>query len=717
MINFDTKQKIFSLSNSNVTYAFFVNELGQLQHLYYGKPNGDLKIKDICDFGEDWAKHYYDFGTKEEKVLESTYFNRSMFEAPTSGYDDPRVRMIDIFNKKSDFRFVRYEISKGVHLTAGLPHFRDDGKEGETLHIVLKDTNKEIYLHLYYSLLEDYPIIFKNQTLENKDESLFLNKAHTFNLDIPKAGFDLIHFPGEWNHERTICREAVNRGIKKISSNTGRSSHEENPYLFLLEKGANENEGEVYSFSLVYSGNFAFEIEADKYGSTRISGGINEEDFLFEVKKGESFVFPEAILGYSENGIGRLSRATHDLIRNNLIPNPNPELKETILLNSWEGCYMDFDTDKIVSYIHTIKKVGARLFVLDDGWFGNRDDDSTSLGDWWVNEKKIDLARVVDECHKCGMKFGLWFEPEMISPKSKLFAEHPEYAAVNLKDNPYLSRHQLPLDLCNKDVLENILDQIDRILGKYEIDYVKWDHNRTIDSAYSSALDDEHQGEFYHRNVLGFYYLLEELTKRHPHTFFHGCASGGGRFDLGSLYYSPDIWTSDNTDPIDRLFIQYSTSMLYPLTTMGAHVSDKNSASYLSKARIAMFGTYGFEFDPNKLSQNEIDELLETNKLFDKYHKEVISDGDLYRISSPYDGICFEMCSVSKDKTKALHLLVNLVDRNDINVKIPGLDKSKKYKNSYDGRVLSGDFYSQTGLDVLGGLKKRESLLIILEEK
>lgn len=717
MITFDKKQNLFTLANSKVMYAFFINELGQLQHLYYGKPVKNIDIKKICFFGEDWPRHYLDSKTGEEVVMEYTYVNRSMFEIPTSGYNDRRVKLIDIFGLKSDFRYQKHEILKGKFFPATLPHFKDEEKRGETLHIVLKDTHKEIYLHVYYSLLEDYPILFKNQTLENKDENIFLNKAHTFNLDILRNDLDLIHFPGEWSHERMVCREEIKRGIKKISSNTGRSSHEENPFIYVLDKDADEDKGNIYSFSLVYSGNFAFELEVDRYGATRISGGINEEDFLFEVKKNESFVFPEAILGFSDQGIGELSRRTHDLIRNHLLPHQNPELKETILLNSWEACYMDFDTKKIISFINTINKVGGRLFVLDDGWFINRNDDSRALGDWRVDEKKIDLKAIIDACHKKGMKFGLWFEPEMANPNSELLRAHPEFAAVKMSDNPYLSRHQVPLDLCNKAVLDNVLQQMYDILDNYEIDYVKWDNNRTLDAYYSSALDDAHQGEFYHRNILGFYYLCEQLEKRYPHVFFHGCASGGGRFDLGSLYYYPDIWTSDNTDPIDRLFIQYGTSMLYPLTTMGAHVSDKKSASYETKARIALFGTYGFEFDPNKLSAGEINELLAVNKIFDKYHKEVISDGDLYRVSSPFNGEAFHICCINKDKSKALSLFVNIVDLFETTIKIPGLDPNKEYKNSFNNKCYDGKYYQESGIKVQTYLKKNASLLIILEEQ
>ena len=716
MITFDKKQNLFTISNNEIMYVFFINELGQLQHLYYGKPTENIDIKKICDYGFDWPNHYLDYQAGVEKELTNTYVDRSLFEVPTSKYNDRRVKLVDILHSKVDFRYQNHEILKGKYSPSGLPHFKDEQQKGETLHVVLKDTHKKIYLHVYYSILEDYPVIFRNQTLENKDENLFLNKAHSFNLDIRQVDFDLIHFPGQWSHERNVCRERANRGIKKIASNTGRSSHEENPFIYLLDKDADEDNGNVYSFSLVYSGNFAFEIEVDKNTTTRISGGINEEDFLFEVKKNESFVFPEAILGYSNQGIGKISRKTHDLIRKHLIPNPNPELKETILLNSWEGCYLDFDTEKIISFINSAKEINTRLFILDDGWFTNRYTDDVSLGDWKIDEKKVDLKRIIDECHKCEMKFGLWFEPEMINPKSELFKANPEFAAVNLEDNPYLSRHQLPIDLCNQNAVENVLQKMYDILDNYEIDYVKWDHNRTLDAYYSHVLDENHQEEFYHRNILSFYQMCEKLTKRYPHILFHGCASGGGRFDLGTLYYYPELWTSDNTDPIDRLYIQYGTSMLYPLTTMGAHVSNKQTTSYLTKAHIALFGTYGFELDPNTLSKEEKQELLEVNEIFDKYHKEVISDGDLYRISSPFTSNYFLIDCVSKNKKKAISLFVNLKDMNSTRIIIKGLDENKKYTNTFDGKSYFGSQYEKEGIFVQKFLKKYSSLLIILEE-
>lgn len=716
MISFEKKRKLFTIANSKIMYVFFINELDQLQHLYYGKPVDEIDIAKICDFGHDWPRHYYDYEEGVEKVLKYTYVNRSLFEVPTSSYNDKRVKMIDVLHHKVDFRYVTHEVIKGKYTPANLPHFRDIKEEGETLHITLKDTNTNIYLHVYYSILKDFPIVFRNLTLVNKHERIFLNKAHTFNLDVPKANLDLIHFPGQWSYERMVCREPINRGIKKISSNTGRSSHEENPFIYVLDKNADEDSGEVYSFALVYSGNFAFEIESDKYGNTRISGGINEEDFLFEIKKDETFTFPEVIIGYSNEGIGELSRRTHDLIREHLIPQRNHELKETILLNSWEGCYLTFDTDVIISYIRVAKEIGVRLFVLDDGWFANRDNDDRALGDWVINPQKADLKRIIDECHKLGMKFGLWFEPEMINPDSALFRKHPEFAAVELKNNPYLSRHQLPLDLVNNEAIDNVLAHMYKILDNYEIDYVKWDHNRTVDAAYSSVLKQENQGEFYHRYVLGFYRMCEELRARYPDILFHGCASGGGRYDLGALYYYPDYWTSDNTDPIDRLFIQYGTSMLYPLTTMGAHVSDKKSASYKTKALIAMFGTYGFELNPNLLTADEKNTLLKMNEVFDKYHKEVISDGDLYRIKSPFTDDAFHISCVSKDKSKALSLFVGLSDNVTLKLHFRGLDKDKKYKNSYNNKVLDGSYYLENGINIVKPLEKHNGLLIILEE-
>lgn len=718
-ISFDKNLKLFHINNSRISYYFFVNEIGVLQHLYYGSRLDEFPYKASIDFGFDWSKTYLEPNGNEEKHLElGTYFSHSMFELGTSGFSDKRPSSAGFLNEKCDFRYVKHEVLKGKYNPSNLPHFKVENNECETLHITLKDAYKEIYLDLYYSIYEDSNAIIRNQKITNKEDSIILNRAQSLTLDLPRSDLMLTHFPGEWLFERKVTKELIKEGTKKVFSNTGRSSHEQNPFIFLSDIDANEEYGEVYGFSIVYSGSFSFEVNVNKWSQTRVTGGINDEDFSFELKKGESFDFPEGLLIYSNSGFGSMSRDLHDLIRNHLIRIPDKKIKESILLNSWEGCYLDFNTEKILKYVENCKKIGANLFVLDDGWFLNRNNDDRALGDWVVDEKKIDLKRVIDKCHELNIRFGLWFEPEMVNPNSNLYRNH-KHVAVGREDAiRTLSRHQLCVDLVNKENRDLIFNQICKILDNYDIDYVKWDHNRTIDDPYSYALDEEHQNEFYHRNILGFYDLIQRFIDRYPKILFHGCASGGGRFDLGTMYYYPESWTSDETNPVQRLFIQYGTSFMYPFVTMGSHIGTNKLCPVDTKAKIALFGTYGIELDPSTLNDKEIEEIVEINKVFEKYHEKVISEGDLYRSYSPFESNRFFINMVSKDKTVSLGLFVNLLKetRDYRFLKFKGLDPNKKYKNNYDNNVYSGDFYMKVGINLTRWLDEFTTILFILEE-
>lgn len=720
-IFYDQTNKLFHLKTSKISYYLLINEIGMLQHVYFGKSLDEMHIDSLLDLGEDWSRYYLDAKTKEEKTYQNVYVNHSLFEIPSFGYSDKRVSSIKLESKcdnKTDFRYVSHKIYQGKPSILNQPTFRNNFSDATTVEFTLKDITKDIYLLLAYTIYENDCIVLRNTKLiNNSEDSVYLTKASSVVLDIPRKDLLLTHFPGDWCHERQIREDLLSEGCKRISSNTGRSSHEHNPFFFLSDKTTTENDGDVYGFSLVYSGSFMADFEVNKWGQTRVSIGINDEEFKFEIKPTATFDFPEGLIAYSANGFGDLSRELHDIIRKNLIKIPSMEIKEEILLNSWEGCYFDFDTDKMLSYIKKAKTMGVELFVLDDGWFVNRDDDTSGLGDWYVNEKKIDLKKVIDLCHELKMRFGLWIEPEMINQKSKLYTNHPEYAVGNPNVDRYLSRHQMPLDLCNKQAVDDVYKMIANILDNYEIDYVKWDHNRTIDFGHSQCLENR-QGEFYHRMVLGYYDLAKRLTENYPNILFHGCASGGGRFDLASLYYFPEIWTSDETDPIQRLFIQYGTSYMYPLITMGAHVSKNPMTSYLTKAHIALFGTYGFEFDPNKLKENEIEELMKVNDIFHKYHQEVISEGDLYRLYSPFKSNYFSMCSVSKDKCTALVLFMNMIKetRQYRFLKLAGLADEKLYRNDYDNQVYSGKYYKEIGINLTRWLDEFTSILVVLEE-
>ena len=364
------------------------------------------------------------------------------------------------------------------------------------------------------------------------------------------------------------------------------------------------------------------------------------------------------------------------------------------------------------------KKLGAELFVLDDGWFGKRDIDDRSLGDWFVNEDKLDLRKAIARCRELNMKFGIWIEPEMINQNSELFRAHPEYAAADFSSYPHLSRHQVPLDFSNPEVVDCVYGMLEKLFTEYKVDYVKWDHNRSVEDCYSPYLRKGRQGEFTYRNVLGYYSLIERLEKRFPDIHFQGCASGGGRFDLGTLYYFPEIWTSDENDPVQRLFIQYGTSFAYPPATMGAHVNDCDVTSYKTKAQIALFGSYGFELDPQKVTDEEAKELEEVNEIYRKYHDKVILDGTFYRLISPFDGDAFAVESVQKDKGAAIVLYVNLLKKQKIRrfIKLKGLDEKALYRNDLDGKTYRGEFYMKVGLNLSFTVKEFQSRLIVLEK-
>lgn len=721
-ITFDQEQKLFHLQTNNFSYYFIINEIGMLQHVYFGSPLEEIHLETLLNLGMDWSKTYFSSTEQKEKIYEGNlYTTHSLFEVPTFGYADKRISPIIMetsIDHKCDFRYVSHRIYQGKPSLKGQPHFKDLKNEASSLEVTLRDLTKNVTLILTYSIFENSGVLLRNTTLiNNTNQSIFLKKVSSVTLDLPKKELILTHFPGGWSFERMVRQDELSEGIKRIVSNSGRSSHEHNPFFFLSEKTSDENQGDVYAFSHVYSGSFEAEFEVNQWGQTRVNLGINEEEFSFELKPNDIFDFPEGLLAYSSKGFGHLSRQLHDIIRDHLIKIPSMELKEKIILNSWEGCYLDFNTEKILSYIDQAKLIGTELFVLDDGWFINRNDDSNGLGDWIIDEAKIDLKKIINHCHDLGMKFGIWFEPEMINPRSNLYGEHPEYSVGNLNIDRALSRHQFPLDMTNPQVVDTIFAKMTAILDHYDIDYVKWDHNRSIDCAYSSYLK-ERNGEFYHRMVLGYYRLAELLTKRYPHILFQGCASGGGRFDLGSLFYFPEIWTSDETDPIQRLFIQYGTSYMYPLISMGAHVSKNAITSYATKGMIALFGTYGFEFDPNTLNEKDRSELNEINEIFHNYHQKVIAEGDFYRLSSPFTSNHFAVASISKDKSLGLVLFVNLLKepREYRFLKIEGLDQNKRYYNSFDKQIYSGDYYHKIGLNFTRWFNEFEAILVILKE-
>lgn len=720
MINFNSETRAFHLKNDYISYIFFINSKNILQHIYFGKKIKDFDFESYLDLGFEWPKTYLDSNLVEHTYEDNYYNDRSLMEIGQHGAHDKRPAPIiikDLFgNTKTNFIYVSHRIYKGKPTLKDLPSTHANEDEAETLEIILKDEVKNAQIILSYTIFKNLAVIARNTTIKNVGkEDILLSRAYSLQLDIPEREYQAIYFHGEWCTERFLKKVDLPFGKFEISSNNGRSGHEHNPFMILARKNTTESSGEAIGFSFVYSGNFTIQTNVDKFNCTRVSVGINDEDFEFRLKENEEFVVPEGILVYSNSGFNTLSHNMHDLVRDNLITYKNAKIKRPVLFNSWEGCYLDFNTQVILDYIDNAKEIGSELFVLDDGWFSNdRNTDDNGLGDWFVNKKKVDLGKIVKKCKDNGIKFGIWFEPEMINSNSELYRNHPNFALGNPNIERTLSRHQMVVDTSNDEAIDVIYNQMIKVIDNYDIDYIKWDHNRCIAEIQGASA----YQETYHKIVLGYYKLIRRLQERYPHILFEGCASGGGRFDLGALYFTPQIWTSDETDPIQRIFIQYGTSFAYPLSTMGSHVSKSKMTDYTAKSHIALFGTYGYEMNPCLLNEEERKQILEVTDVYHKYHNEVIQNGDLYRLISPFETNAMAMMSVSKDKAKAIVLYAHLLkERNSYRyLKLQGLDANKKYKNNFDNKVYSGEYYMELGINLTRWLDEFKTFLIILEE-
>ena len=607
MINFNSEKRAFHLKNDYISYIFFINSKNILQHVYFGKKINDFDFESYLDLGFEWPKTYLDSNLVEHTYEDNYYNDRSLMEIGQHGAHDKRPAPIIIKdlcgNTKTNFIYVSHRIYKGKPTLKELPSTHAKEDEAETLEIILKDEVKDVEVTLSYTIFKNLAVIARNTTVKNVGkEDILLSRAYSLQLDIPEREYQAIYFHGEWCTERFLKKVDLPFGKFEISSNNGRSGHEHNPFMILARKNTTESSGEAIGFSFVYSGNFTIETNVDKFNCTRVSVGINDEDFEFRLKENDEFVVPEGILVYSNSGFNTLSHNMHDLVRDNLITYKNAKIKRPVLFNSWEGCYLDFNTQVILDYIDNAKEIGSELFVLDDGWFSNdRNTDDNGLGDWFVNEKKVNLGKIVKKCKDNGIKFGIWFEPEMINSNSELYRNHPNFALGNPNIERTLSRHQMVVDTSNDEAIDVIYNQMIKVIDNYDIDYIKWDHNRCIAEIQGASA----YQETYHKIILGYYKLIRRLQERYPHILFEGCASGGGRFDLGALYFTPQIWTSDETDPIQRIFIQYGTSFAYPLSTMGSHVSKSKMTDYTAKSHIALFGTYGYEMNPCLLNEEE----------------------------------------------------------------------------------------------------------------
>ncbi len=691
MIIYNKESGIITLSTKNTTYQMQVDKHKYLMHLYYGK-------KAAGDFGQlitgaDRGFSGNPFDAGDERVYSLDQFP---LEFPFRGSADFRTPAFVMQNpdgsKGCDLRFKEINISDKKYTLRGLPtSYANDGERISTVDISLADDVSGIEVHLLYGVFEDRDVITRAVRVCNKGKGeMKLLKVSSASFDMPFGDYDFITFHGRHAMERQFQRVPVEHGKYEIGSLRGASSHQYNPFVMLAEREAGEYAGDCIGIHFVYSGNFLAEAEKSQYGSTRVIMGLPDDMFSWSLKSGESFDAPEVLMAYSDKGFSELSNIFHEFIRENIERGYWKHRRRPVLINNWEATYFNFDKEKLISIAREASKFGVEMLVLDDGWFGKRESDTSGLGDWKVNTKKLGgtLGELSKEINDLGMKFGLWFEPEMISEDSDLFRAHPDWV-IRIPDRDYSrSRFQLVLDFSRKEVVDYIFNEMTEVLDNANIAYIKWDMNRSLTDIYSKALSAECQGEMMHRFMLGTYDLLERLCTRYPEMLIEGCAGGGGRFDTGMLAYESQIWCSDNTDAIDRCLIQYGTSFGYPTITMGAHVSAVPNEQtgrvtpFETRGAVAMPGTFGYELDPNKLSEEDKRQIQEQIDTFIEDY-EVSHFGRYYRLSDPFEkSEISAWMSVAKDKKKAIFTAVALsAHANDIPhfVKMRGLDPEACY--------------------------------------
>ena len=704
MISYIEKEKAFLIEGKNYSYAMFVNDAGYLQNLHYGGKIGREDIAYLIEnTGKPFAPDLFDPNSDmnfDEMPGEYTFFGRGDYREPSAIIEREDGAAM------SRFRYDSYEIHGGAHEIEDMPHVRGGG---HTLVVKLRDDFSGAEIILNYIVIGDSDVLVRNAEIKNAGKAtVTLKKAFSFCASLPAEHYNIMRLEGRWAAERSPEVTSLGKGTVRLQSLRGASSHQTNPFAAVMKKDCSETGGECYGVQLVYSGSWAITAEVNSRGSVRLQGGINDFAFSWELGAGESFITPQAALCYSAAGLGRLSREYARFIRKNVMPPAWVFARRPVVINSWEAAFFDFDNDKLFGLIDSSAAVGADTFVLDDGWFGKRDDDTSGLGDWYVNERKLKggLKPIIERCKKNGLKFGLWFEPEMVSPDSDLYRAHPDWAVKREGVTPALGRNQLVLDFSRPEIVDYVFAAVSKILAENEISYVKWDMNRSLTEFYSAALPAHRQGEFCHRYILGVYKLAEKLTSAFPNVFFEGCAGGGGRFDAGMLYYFPQIWTSDNTDSFERARIQWGTSICYPLSAMSCHVSacpnhqTGRTTPLGSRYAVASLGAFGFELDLNRLSESE---KAECARLIKEYGKiaELILRGDLYRLSNPFDGNLFCMSVVAEDKSQAYAVCMGLRGEPDSRgkiIKFDGLDENKLYYIEELGFKASGKALMNAGL-------------------
>lgn len=708
-ILFDEQHRTFRLDAKDSSYLFRIEHHGYLQHIYYGAHISDTALDSLA-----YTCNHASFSAVVE-MGNPEYFSRDItrFEYPCFGCGDNRSTALAIRRSTgtmdTDIQYISHKIYPGKPGIPGQPATYAGADEAETLEILCRDGVSGAEVTLFYTVFETLSVITRRAVIRNASPSpMDVERAFSLCLDFNDVSdMDLIHFWGGWAKERNFERVPLMHGTQSVGSLRGASSHAHNPFVTLCSHDATETAGDAYGVSLVYTGNFLASAEMDPDGGGRILMGIHPDGFCWHLEPGESFETPEAVLVYSATGLGEMSRTYHRLFRTHLCRGKWKTEKRPILINNWEATYFDFNEESIFAIAKEAVALGIEMLVLDDGWFGKRDNDSSGLGDWYVNEQKLKggVRSLAERIHGLGMKFGIWFEPEMISPDSDLYRAHPDWA-LHIEGRPLsIGRHQYVLDMTRQDVRDYLFARISAVLNEGKIDYVKWDFNRNLSEVGSATVGKERQGEVAHRYCLGLYALLEQLLRAFPDLLLEGCSGGGGRFDPAWLYYAPQIWTSDNTDAIDRLDIQYGTSFCYPISSMGAHISacpnhqSGRVTPFATRGNVALSGTFGYELDLRKLSEEEKELVRRQCAEYHQYYT-LTHEGDLYRLISPWKNRTASAWSfVSPDKREAL--LTYVVIRGGITVRryirLQGLDPEKRYLCEETGETFRGDTLMQAG--------------------
>ena len=708
-IIYNEKTREFHLYNQEISYIIKILDNDQPGQLYYGK-----RLTHREDFS-----HLFEYAMRDMSPYafegNSTFSLENIKqEYPTFGCGDMRFPAYEIERENGsnvvEFVYKEHKIYNGKPKLEGLPAtYVESDDEAQTLELVLEDTSINTRIVLLYTIYEAFPVIARSVRFEcDSDEKITLLSAMSACMDLPDKDYEMIDLAGVWARERHVRRHKLDYGIQSIYSMRGCSSYQFNPFLALARENADEFQGQVYGFSLVYSGNFLAQTEVDNYDTARVLMGIHPNGFKWTLGKGESFQTPEMVMVYSEAGLNGMSQTFHKLYRTRLARGTWRDKVRPILINSWEAFYFDFDAPKLLGLADAATDLGMELFVLDDGWFGKRDDSTSSLGDWYPNEEKLKgtLKELAEKINAKGLKFGLWIEPEMTNKDSDLYRAHPDWLLAEQGKRICHSRTQYVLDFSKKEVREYIGDMLENLLAEVPVSYIKWDMNRTFSEVFSNGNDREYQGKVCHKYILGVYELYERLTSRFPHVLFESCASGGARFDPGMLYYAPQGWTSDDTDAIERLKIQYGTSMVYPVSCMGSHVSaspnhQTNRVTPIeTRADVAYFGTFGYELDLLKLGEEDKAEIRR-QIAFMKEKRDLIQKGTFYRLKSPFEGNETAWMIVSEDQKKALvgyYRVMQPVNVGFKRLKLKGLKEDTCYKVSGYAYDCYGDELMQVGM-------------------